>query len=149
MQANALLSQRQAAKDAAAVTQAKLLRLANQIPDNPELPSLIIELQDTANEAGVEFMRMQPGNPVAKAGYSAIQMDLNLTGRWADNVEFMRRLRDLDRQVRVVNVSIIAPTDEGELATGTGSPVLGSAVKLEAYVQGTAIAEAAGSQGSQ
>lgn len=101
-QAQALLEQRQAIKAQAAETAAALLRLSNEVPASPELPSLIIELQDTANESGIEFTTLTPAEPEARAGYSAIVLTLNGTGQWADAIDFMQRLNKLTRQVRIV-----------------------------------------------
>ena len=61
--AQALLERRQQAKNRAAMTDAELLVLANSVPESPELPSLIIELQDAAVDAGLQFRSLSPGPP--------------------------------------------------------------------------------------
>src|SRR5665647_590045 len=50
--ATAVLNNLRAAKGRAAVTEAELLQVGTQMPDSPQLPSLIIELQDIANATG-------------------------------------------------------------------------------------------------
>jgi hypothetical protein len=68
-QTKALLAQLDQARSNAALTQAELLALANQMPENPELPSLLIELQDVSNTAGVRFNRVVvPGDPARQVG---------------------------------------------------------------------------------
>jgi Tfp pilus assembly protein PilO len=104
-QAKALLEQRQAIKGQAAETDAALLRLANELPESPELASLIIELQDTANEAGVEFRTLTPDAPVQNTGFASIKMKMEVLGGWADTIDFMQRVRKLTRQVRIVGYS--------------------------------------------
>ena len=64
-EANALLLQRQDMKDRAAQTDAAYLRLANSVPETPELPSLIIELQDVALQSGVNFEGLRPEDPIS------------------------------------------------------------------------------------
>ena len=102
-QAQALLAQRQEIKARSAETEAKRVRLANQMPETPELPSLIIELQDTVNEAGLEFASLTPSEPTqAEAGYSEITMAMLVKGTWQDTVDLLQRLPKLTRQVRIV-----------------------------------------------
>lgn len=101
-QAQSLLEQRQAIKSQAAETDAALLRMSNEFPENPELPSLIIELQDTANEAGIEFRTLTPTVPEQKTGYSAINIKMDCIGEWADAIDFMQRVVKLTRQIRII-----------------------------------------------
>jgi type IV pilus assembly protein PilO len=150
--AQTLLKQRQDAKGAAAQTQADLIAIENAMPEDPQLPSLIVELQDAANEAGLDFLKLTPTKPEVRTGYSAVKVDLELQGRWTDSMEFLRQLGELTRQVRVLKVSI-KPSDtvaspSAETTTTTTkkkneSPKLSTTVSLEAYVMsgasGTAV----------
>lgn len=115
-QARVLLEQRQAVKARAAETDAELLRLSNELPESPEIASLIIELQDVANEAGVEFVTLSPSDPVQNVGYSSVEMSMKLTGTWADSIDYMQRVSRLTRQVRVIGfvVQPIPITDAPE-----------------------------------
>jgi len=111
-QAEALLSQRQAVKARFAETEAKRMRLANQMPETPELPSLIVELQDTANAAGLEFASLTPALPEPmEEGYSQVTMTMVVRGTWQDTVDFLQRLPRLTRQVRVIGFDTIQYED--------------------------------------
>lgn len=106
LQAQTLLAQRQSIKARSAETEAKRMRLANQMPESPELPSLIVELQDTVNAAGLEFASLTPQQPVAQeAGYSEIGMSLVVRGTWADTVDLLQRMPRLTRQIRIFGFS--------------------------------------------
>lgn len=112
-QAQTLLTQRQEIKARSAETEAKRIRLANQMPETPELPSLIIELQDTVNEAGLEFSSLTPTEPTqAEAGYSEITMTMLVKGTWQDTVDVLQRLPRLTRQVRIVGFNTAVSADE-------------------------------------
>ncbi len=112
-QAQTLLTQRQEIKARSAETEAKRIRLANQMPETPELPSLIIELQDTVNEAGLEFASLTPSEPTrAEAGYSEITMTMLVKGTWQDTVDVLQRLPRLTRQVRIVGFNTAVFADE-------------------------------------
>lgn len=120
-QAQTLLAQRQEVKSRSAETEAKRMRLANQMPETPELPSLIIELQDTVNDSGLEFASLTPNEPVvAEPGYSEVELTLLVRGTWQDTVDFMQRLPRLVRQVRVVGYrTALQPSRDQEETDGT------------------------------
>jgi type IV pilus assembly protein PilO len=145
--AQALLAQRQSAKSAAAETQARLLALQNELPDNPELPSLIIELQNTANQAGLVWVKVEPQIPQDRGGFVAVPLQLTMEGSWADMNDYVRRIGRLERQMRITSVDI-KPKEDPSSATAdtaassstkasTGPIPLTSSIQLEAYVMGT------------
>ena len=111
-QAQSVLEQRQAVKADAAQTNAELLRLSNELPESPELPSLIIQLQDTTNEAGVDFVSITPEEPVQNSGYSTVRLRLAIAGVWADAIDFMHRVSKLTRQVRTVGYTVSPIAEE-------------------------------------
>ena len=134
------LQERQAFKDRAIETSAKWLRLQNQVPDNPDLPSLIIELQDTAFKSGVQVVTVTPTSPSADdaaVGVSKIPMSIEILGSWADTVDFLESLVRLDRGVRVVNFTS-KMTDNSSVVDKRVSPLqayaVDTAVTLEAYL---------------
>jgi len=149
--AQATLAQRQSAKNQAAQTQAELMTLQNQVPESPELPTLIIELQDVAADAGLAWVKVEPKEPVNRDGYAAVPIGVSLEGTWPDTVDYVRRLSRLDRQVRIVSVGIKPLSDpnqqqaseEGGTSTGastnpsSGPVPLASAIQIEAYVMGS------------
>jgi type IV pilus assembly protein PilO len=135
-----LLAQRQSAKAQAAKTQADLMALENQVPDDPQLPALIIGLQNTANEAGLEFVKITPGALTTREGYSAVPVSVNLSGRWSDCVDYVHRLEKFDRQVRVLSIKLLPTTSQSASVEATSAdadlnpPVdLNATIQLEAY----------------
>ncbi len=112
--AQALVARRQSAKAQSAANEVELMRIANQVPDSPQLPALIIEVQDVANAAGVELPQISIGDVTpAVAGadgvvpaFSVLQMTVRYSGDWADVIDFDRRLKNLNRGVRVVSTML-------------------------------------------
>jgi type IV pilus assembly protein PilO len=159
--AQATLAQRQSAKNQAAQTQADLMTLQNQIPDSPELPTLIIEMQDIANDAGLAWSKVEPKVPEVREGYSAVPIGVSLSGTWPDTVDYVRRLSRLERQLRIVSVNIVPlndPNTGGSVAVSTegGGPSastnpssgpipLATTVQVEAYVIGATTGQPASS----
>lgn len=135
--ARTLLSQRQQIKLNSSQTESELLRLSNELPESPELPTFIIELQDTINESGLEFASLEPDDPVAYTGYEAIPINIMVEGTWQDVVDLMSRLRRITRQVRIVEFTV-DPGDVDSEATATASAAipLTAEILIEIYTIG-------------
>ncbi len=103
--AKSLLAQRQGIKDRSAQTDAKWLTLANQVPDNPDLPALIIELQDAAFDSGVQLVAVTPAVPTNLGTYVSVPISIEILGTWADTVDYLQRISKLSRGLRTIQVS--------------------------------------------
>lgn len=122
--AQALVARRQSAKAQSAANEVDLMRIANQVPDSPQLPGVIIELQDVANAAGVELPQISIGDVApATAGvdgvvpaFNVLNLTVRYNGAWTDVIDFNRRLMNLNRGVRVVNTTLtyVAETEEDD-----------------------------------
>jgi len=139
--AQALLARRQSAKSQSAQNEVELIDLANQVPDAPQLPSVIIELQDVANAAGLEFPQITVGDltpGLAADGsettdYSAVPLTVVVRGEWADIIEYCRKLYELDRGVRITASSHIYVPE-----TETSDAYVQGTIELEVYVMAAA-----------
>jgi Tfp pilus assembly protein PilO len=152
-EAKALLQQRQDMKDNAAATDTEYLRLANQVPESPELPSLIIELQDNALQAGVKFESLRPADPQSSLDtqqsdasaetaptqggeeYVVIPLTMGVQGTWSDTIDFMSRLQKMTRALRTVEFSSGTDTPGGAESEDITSDAVNEFTnfKLEAY----------------
>jgi len=115
--AKGLVAQREQSKQRAADTDASWLRLSNLIPEGPDLPSLIIELQDVAFASGVQLVVVTPSTPVKStaAEYYTVPVQLEVIGTWADTVDYMQRLYKLNRGLRIVEFTTQTTTNVQEL----------------------------------
>jgi len=128
-----LLTQREEMKDRAAETDAKTLKLGNLVPDRPDLPSLIIELQDIAFASGVKLTAITPSDPTtATAGtYMVIPIDMTVQGTWTDTVDYLQRIPRLTRGIRTVEfAATVIEADETNDASPYSQQTL---IKIEAY----------------
>lgn len=111
-QATNLLRVRQEAKANASSTDAASLALAAAIPENPDLPSLIIELQDVAYANDVQIRSVEPKELKEEDGYVAVPVGITIWGSWTDTVEFVQQISKLGRQVRIVETVTSLPGDD-------------------------------------
>ncbi len=141
MAAKAVLERRQSAKAQSATNEVELMAIANQMPDSPQLPALIIELQDVANEAGVELDQIAPSGLIDPEGtkqgeepaYSVIPIAVVVHGDWIDLISFLRGLDDLNRGLRVSAVTFAYHE-----ATDDEPWYVEANVSVEAYVMAAA-----------
>ena len=135
--AQALLETREQSKQRASDTDAKWLRLANLVPGEPDLPSLIVELQDAAFASGVQLLAVTPSNPVGTANYYSIPIQVEVLGSWADTVDYLQRVYKLNRGVRIVDSSTVR-VNNTDVLTKENAQIPDysekTAIRLEAYM---------------
>lgn len=136
-QAAMVLETLRGAKGRAAVTEAELLKIGTQMPDSPQLPALIMELQDIANTSGVKVSSLSPGQPTVAAGgqYTEISMSEAVTAEWDDLLDYLKRLDRSTRLLRVTSVSITPPASTNDTSTAAVTALTVS-VTMKAYVIG-------------
>lgn len=147
--AQAELELLKAAKSEALQIQADLIKVGNQVPDSPQLPSLVVEIQDLATEAGISFVSIKPGTMTASGEFTTLPIELALHGQFFDVVDFLYRLQHLTREVRVTDLDLKkgsttqAAGTGGTSGTGTGGQQqqsdggLDLVVTANVYVMGT------------
>lgn len=119
-------------------TQADLLRLNKMMPPESGIPSIIVELTRTASQAGLDFVRIEPGAVTAGQTFGVEPITLKLVGRYYDLEDFLFRLESYveyrnseflvtGRLLQVANVEI----SEGP---GDGFPVIEVTITVNAYL---------------
>lgn len=74
---------------------ADLFALAKAMPEEEDMPGVILELNATAAAAGIEFMSIAPQIPIATAtGYHVLPIALKFEGNYFDLTDFLFRLRN-------------------------------------------------------
>jgi Tfp pilus assembly protein PilO len=140
-QAQLVLSRLQDAKSRSASTEAQVLQIGTEMPDSPQLPTLIMELQDIANADDISVTSFAPAQPIPAAGgkFTEIAFTTQLTAKWDDLLDYLTRLNGSTRLLRVTNITIspaastatTGTDDEGE------DPDLTVSLTTKAYVMGT------------
>ncbi len=96
----------------------QLLDLNRRIPAEPEIPTLLVQIEEIAGASGVTQLLAEPGTPGPPAGggpYSIVPITMTFEGTYEDLQDFLLRSDELARLVAVNNVSYepIEP-EEGE-----------------------------------
>jgi Tfp pilus assembly protein PilO len=118
--------------------QRKLMQIAAQIPDNPQLPALIRELSTAAHDSGVSLESLAPSQPMAvvsttptggttAAGSTAaasplaqIPITIQVTGSYFNIETFFRSIEHLDRAMLVAGFTVSPGASGSSTNTTTG-----------------------------
>lgn len=107
------LARLQAAQTQAPELMADLDRLRRAVPDDPQLAEFILDANDAASEAGVDFLSISPGAPtVGGALPPVITLNISVSGEYFSVLDYLDRLDDLPRIV-VIDSLTLTPGDEG------------------------------------
>ncbi len=93
--ATAKLAQAETTRAEGKENQARLLELAKMVPYSEEIPSLMLQIQDLADQSGIEFTSVAPGQPMIQQGYQIIPLSLQFTGTYFDMSDFVYRAEQL------------------------------------------------------
>lgn len=94
--------------------EAELARIRQLVPREHQLPNFIFLVQDAANAAGVNFVTITPELPKAPpegAALAEIRATIGAGGSYFSIQDFIRRLHNLDRAVRVDNIAMSGSED--------------------------------------
>ena len=92
------LAQAQATREEGRLNQARLLELSKMVPPSEELPSLLLQLQDLADQSGIDFIAVTPGESRRQGpmvGYMILPLDLQFAGTYFDVSDFAYRAEQM------------------------------------------------------
>jgi Tfp pilus assembly protein PilO len=109
--------------------EAELARIRQLVPQTHQVPNFIFQVQDAANASGVDFVSITPELPKAPpegAAVAEVRMILGTGGGYFAVQDFIRRIYDLDRAVRIDNLSLSAE----ESSTGEITLTVSTAARM-------------------
>jgi Tfp pilus assembly protein PilO len=137
--AQAKLAQAEVTRAEGKKNQARLLELAKMVPDSGQVPSLLVQIQDLADQSGIKFISVSPGEPMESDGFQIIPLTLEFSGSYFDLSDFAYRTEQLvagpGRLLTVKSVQLKLGTQTAE-DSGTpvkDSPDLGVSMVLYAF----------------
>jgi Tfp pilus assembly protein PilO len=95
--------------------QAELAEIKQFVPEDHEIPNFVFLLQDSATAAGVEFLSVSPelpDVPAEQAPLAEVRIQVEATGGYFSLQDFIRRLHNLGRAVRIDSLSMSAIEEE-------------------------------------
>jgi type IV pilus assembly protein PilO len=122
--------------------QKRLMEIATQIPDNPQLPALIRELSSAAHKAGVSLDSLAPAAPTAVTAtgtpttvpLSQIPVTISVTGSYFNIESFVRALEHLDRALKTTGLTVGLNSGDTKTAGAAGAVPNALTGQIQAFV---------------
>jgi type IV pilus assembly protein PilO len=114
----------------------QLLELSKRIPTQPEMPTLVVQIEEIAGAAGVTQLSIEPGSvepPPGGGEFSVVPVTMSFTGTYEQMQDFLLRTRNLARlmTVRSVTYCRTQPLGEGEAACPAEAAATGETTTVE------------------
>jgi type IV pilus assembly protein PilO len=123
--------------------QRQLLELNKRIPTQPEVETLVVQIEDIAETAGVtqtQIVRGDPGPPEGGGDFTVQPITMSFEGTYEELLEFLRLADDLVRLMAVNNVAYQV-AEEGTTAAPDVEQNLVVEIDAEVYYQPTDVPE--------
>ena len=123
--------------------QRQLLELNKRIPDQPEVETLVVQVEDIAQTAGVtqtELVRGDPEPPEGGGDFTVQPITMSFEGTYEELLEFLLLADDLVRLMAVNSVSYEV-AEEGTTAAPDVEQNLAVEINAEVYFQPTDVPE--------
>lgn len=136
--AQAKLAQAEVTKAEGKQNQARLLELAKMVPLSSEVPSLLLQIQDLADQSGIEFISISPGQQTDAGGFKILPLSLEFAGTFFDLSDFVYRAEQLvagpGRLLALKQLDLSLRGDSASIGDGgLTSPVLNVSMTLYAF----------------
>ena len=118
-------------------TERQLLELSKRVPTQPEIPTLVVQIEDVADAAGVTQLAIRPGTPGPPPGggdYSVVPVTMSFEGTYEQLQTFLTQTRNLARLVTVNGLTYAEATQEGTTLQEI-EQVLQVEIEAEVYFQ--------------
>lgn len=108
LKARALLATRTALASNSAKTKSELAMQEAKVPQTAEIATVLRTIQDMAYENNHWLFEISNTAPETTKDtfYNTWESKIVVEGSWLDTLSFLRKLRDMDRQVRVTQVDL-------------------------------------------
>jgi Tfp pilus assembly protein PilO len=131
-------------KKTAPQARADIVSLSKALPGSEGIPSMLIELGQTASASGVDLTSISKGQTQPGSPFGVQAITLMVSGHYFDLEDFFYRLehyvdvqndhvKATGRLLELTSVQVAG--GQGGTTTGSGSPVLQATVILNAYLQ--------------
>jgi len=118
---------------------ADIFRLATAMPDSSDMPGIILQLNQIAQETGIQLTTFQPDNPPqSESGYQKVTIKVTLSGNFYALSDFLYRLRSLVavRSGKLLAAGRMFSIEQIDFAEIPPTPEITATLTLDAYVYG-------------
>ncbi|MCX5833181.1 MAG: type 4a pilus biogenesis protein PilO [Deltaproteobacteria bacterium] len=85
-----------------------------KLPEQKEIPGLLISVSEAGGYGGVEFLLFEPMEPVWKEFYAELPVKITVNGGYHDTAQFFERVAKLPRIVNISNIAMEKAKNESK-----------------------------------
>jgi type IV pilus assembly protein PilO len=118
--------------------QRQLLELSKRVPTQPQIPTLIVQVEEIADASGVTQLSVDPEPPTAPAGggdYRVVPVTMSFDGTYDQMQDFLLRTRNLTRLVTVTDVDYSKASGETTTLNPAVETLLSVELQADVYFQ--------------
>ncbi len=111
------LERLQALQENQGALESELAQILELVPRKNQVPDFMLQVEAAAGEAGVDFVEIKPElpkQPPEGATLAQVRVAISSSGSYFSVQDFLRRLYELDRAVRIDLVTMDGATEGGE-----------------------------------
>ncbi len=133
-------------EDTQPIAVADIFRLATAMPATPDMAGILLELSRIAEETGIQFESITPGEAVVEGTFQKVPISLAFDGNFYELSDFLFRLRTLvsvrSGELRASGRLFAVETISFE-ESPSGFPEIAAGLTVAAYVYGTEVSAGA------
>lgn len=126
-----VLEEKQKYEKEIAVLNQDLQTALSKLPEQKEIPGLLISVSEASGQKGVDVQSFEPMAPVQKEFYAELPVKIAVNGGYHETVLFFERVAKLPRIVNIGDISIKNGKDQG---AGKSQPLLNTSCLIKTYV---------------
>jgi len=84
----------------------KIMHVDKMLPDNPEVSSFLLQVEELSRECGVQLSYLKPTKIVNKEGYREIDVEFSIKGSFPHIMNFLSKTENGVRFISVTNIAM-------------------------------------------
>ena len=84
----------------------KIMQVDKMLPDNPEISSFLVQLEQLSRESDVQLSSLKPVKTTNKEGYREIEVEFAIKGRFPQIMSFLSKTENGSRFLSVTNIGM-------------------------------------------
>ena len=87
-------------------TESEMLRQERKTPEEAELPSMLIQIEEISKKAGLTLVSVKPASPIQKENYKDVPIDIQVKGYFYPLLDFVYRMEKLPRLMQITYIEV-------------------------------------------
>lgn len=84
----------------------KLMQVGRMLPDNPDMSHFLVQIEQLAQENGVQLGSLKPTKTANKEGYREFEVEFTVKGSFAQVMNFLHKTENGIRFINITNITM-------------------------------------------